>query len=276
MVFINYRRDDTRLIARALAEALRHRFGPHQVFLDESSIRDGTVWPEALHKTLSGAKVVLSLIGPAWLSCADQYGRRRIDSSKDWVRTELLTAHSLKKKILIRTVGGQLTVPVEEALPDDLQWLPTIQSKPIYDRNWYDDVDSLMRTLKQDLTGTPAPSLPVVAPGEGKVQELTLDQIAAELKTLKGWEPVQSLYPPRQELRKLYVFRTFRKAVGFMEYASSFVDGANHHPRWENQWKTVTVYFSTWDAGCQITQHDIRAARAMDDWYTAYLQSVQA
>ena len=40
-----------------------------------------------------------------------------------------------------------------------------------------------------------------------------------------------------------------------------------HHPRWENQYKTVTVYFSTWDAGSKITKYDIDAAKMMDSVY---------
>jgi len=36
--------------------------------------------------------VVLALIGSNWLRTADEYGRRRIDISDDWVRDELLTA----------------------------------------------------------------------------------------------------------------------------------------------------------------------------------------
>jgi hypothetical protein len=34
-----------------------------------------------------------------------------------------------------------------------------------------------------------------------------------------------------------------------------------HHPRWENQWKVVNVFFSTWNVDCRVTKLDIDAAR---------------
>ena len=45
-----------------------------------------------------------------------------------------------------------------------------------------------------------------------------------------------------------------------------------HHPRWQNQWKAVQVWFSTWDEGCRITDLDIQAAAALDRVYRDYLR----
>ena len=43
-----------------------------------------------------------------------------------------------------------------------------------------------------------------------------------------------------------------------------------HHPRWENQYKAVTVYFSTWDAGSKVTRYDIDAAKMMNKVYETF------
>jgi hypothetical protein len=149
MIFINYRRDDTRFVARAVAECLRHRFGPQQVFLDEMSISDGGEWPEILKEALDRATVFLSLVGPNWLRCWDNFGRRRLDNPNDWVRQELLIARERQIPILIRLVAGNTThfFNEEPGLPDELKWLAKIQCKPINDNNWIDDIEALFRQL---------------------------------------------------------------------------------------------------------------------------------
>ena len=52
IIFINYRREDTAPIARALAEAIRYRLGADKVFLDEDSIQHGVEWPDRLEKAV--------------------------------------------------------------------------------------------------------------------------------------------------------------------------------------------------------------------------------
>lgn len=37
-----------------------------------------------------------------------------------------------------------------------------------------------------------------------------------------------------------------------------------HHPRWENQWKVLNVFFTTWDVDCHVTKLDIAAAKKID------------
>jgi pterin-4a-carbinolamine dehydratase len=57
-------------------------------------------------------------------------------------------------------------------------------------------------------------------------------------------------YPnARLELRRAYRFPSFKKAMEFMQTACDPIQKATHHPRWENQWRTVVVYLSTWDIG---------------------------
>jgi len=47
-------------------------------------------------------------------------------------------------------------------------------------------------------------------------------------------------------------------------------DIANHHPRWENNWKTLRIWLTTWDAAQRITSRDIDLARYFDDVYADY------
>lgn len=280
MIFINYRKQDSRFVARALAECLKYRFGPSQVFLDEMSIADGSEWPDALQRGLKEAKVLLSLMGPNWLRSHDEFGRRRLDDPDDWVRLELLQARALQKKILIRLVGGNNESLKKPALPTELQWLSDIQAKPLNDTNWQDDLQALIRELRDNFGYKDANILPPLPDPDAKgsmkgAEVLEPDRILAEIKRLdvKGWSLVENAIPPRLELRKMYQFESFLKAVSFMEFASVRIDEAKHHPRWENQFKSVTVYFSTWDVGSRVTHLDIEAAKTMDDFFNRFQEN---
>jgi len=276
MLFISYRRSDSRFVARALAECLRYRFGSHKIFLDESSIADGANWPKTLQSQLQKTSVLLALVGPDWLRCSDSYGCRRLDDPNDWVRRELIQAHNAGKKILIRLVESQETPwgNKAERLPDGLQWLAEIQCKPINDANWPDDVEALVRTLinEHDFQDAEiAPALPTPCRKKEALETLVeIDEIFERLENFDGWSFVDNGYPPRQELRKMYEFSDFQEAVHFMDFASETIDKAQHHPRWENQYRSVTVHFSTWEVGSRVTEQDFEAARQMDDLFVKY------
>jgi pterin-4a-carbinolamine dehydratase len=47
------------------------------------------------------------------------------------------------------------------------------------------------------------------------------------------------------------------------------VKKARHHPRLENQWRTVVVHLSTWDIGQKISERDVAMAHQIDALYEA-------
>jgi pterin-4a-carbinolamine dehydratase len=273
MLFINYRREDSIFAARAIAESLRHRFGAENIFVDETSILDASEWPLSIESSIENATAVLCLVGSNWLHCSDALGRRRIDDPNDWVRKELILSRTLGKPIFVRTVANAQALSAKDALPDELRWLPEIQSKPISDQHWYYDIDALMREMIQSLGFadiSPSLPLPLPNPSERKRQAHNRAQIKALLKEVPGWDVVESIYPPREELRRIFSFTNFKHAVDFMSAVAENVNKHYHHPRWENLLRTVTIYFSTWDVGCKVTKHDIEAAKLMDKWYHEY------
>lgn len=274
LIFISYRRDDTALVARALGETLRYRLGADKVFLDEDSIRDGDMWPDRLEKAVTRAKVVLALIGSDWLRASDRYGRRRLDIENDWVKKELLFAHRHNVRVIPVLIGEDTRPPPKEGLPSDLAWLSEIEVKRLHNDAWNSGVASLTDTLIQQYHFADIqrePTLP--EPGVQKRDEPPLDEkaLAQELEILNGWEPIQSTYPPRREIRKVFHFKSFKKAMEFMMKAVPIIEEKPvHHPRWENQYKAVTVYFSTWDAGSKITRYDINAAKMLNKLYEEF------
>jgi hypothetical protein len=119
-LFINYRRDDTGDTAQAVYTQLQAYFGADQVFMDVNTIEAGEVWPERLRTALEQAKAVLALIGRKWLFSHDEFGRRRLDFEKDWVRIELRAAIKAKMPIYPVLVGREARIPPQAALPADI------------------------------------------------------------------------------------------------------------------------------------------------------------
>ncbi len=74
-----------------------------------------------------------------------------------------------------------------------------------------------------------------------------------------GWAAV----PGRDAIRKVWKFRNFSQAWGFMTRAALIAEKLNHHPEWRNVYNVVDVTLATHD--CHgISQLDIDLARAMD------------
>jgi 4a-hydroxytetrahydrobiopterin dehydratase len=74
-----------------------------------------------------------------------------------------------------------------------------------------------------------------------------------------GWGAV----PDRDALRKVWKFKNFSEAWGFMTRAALMAEKLNHHPEWSNVYNVVDVTLSTHD--CHgLSQLDIDLARRMD------------
>lgn len=90
---------------------------------------------------------------------------------------------------------------------------------------------------------------------------LTEDDRRAALPALgeTGWGAV----PDRDAIRKVWKFRDFSEAWGFMSRAALLAEAMNHHPEWRNVYNTVDVTLTTHD--CHgLSALDIRLAQAMD------------
>ena len=74
-----------------------------------------------------------------------------------------------------------------------------------------------------------------------------------------GWGAV----PDRDALRKIWKFRNFSEAWGFMTRAALVAEKLNHHPEWANVYNVVDVTLCTHDCG-GLSQLDIDLARKMD------------
>lgn len=74
-----------------------------------------------------------------------------------------------------------------------------------------------------------------------------------------GWNPVEG----RDALRKTFVFGNFVEAFGWMTQAAIWAEKLNHHPEWDNVYKTVNVVLTTHDTG-GLSTLDALLAQKMD------------
>lgn len=74
-----------------------------------------------------------------------------------------------------------------------------------------------------------------------------------------GWGAVEG----RDAIRKIWKFKSFSEAWGFMSRAALFAEKLNHHPEWSNVYNVVDVTLTTHDCD-GLSDLDIRMARRMD------------
>ncbi len=74
-----------------------------------------------------------------------------------------------------------------------------------------------------------------------------------------GWGAVEG----RDAIRKVWKFRSFSQAWGFMSRAALSAEKLNHHPEWSNKYNVVDVTLTTHD--CHgLSDLDLALARLMD------------
>lgn len=74
-----------------------------------------------------------------------------------------------------------------------------------------------------------------------------------------GWEMVGG----RDAIRKTFVFKNFVDAFGWMTRVAIWAEKWDHHPEWDNVYKTVNVVLTTHDVD-GLSALDAKLARKMD------------
>ncbi|GHC55595.1 4a-hydroxytetrahydrobiopterin dehydratase [Neogemmobacter tilapiae] len=75
----------------------------------------------------------------------------------------------------------------------------------------------------------------------------------------KGWQAVDE----RDAIRKVWKFRNFSEAWGFMARAALEAEKLNHHPEWKNAFNVVDVTLTT--HSCKgLSSLDLKLAAKMD------------
>jgi 4a-hydroxytetrahydrobiopterin dehydratase len=65
-------------------------------------------------------------------------------------------------------------------------------------------------------------------------------------------------------LKRVFKFKDFKEAFGFMTQVALIAEKMDHHPTWSNVYNTVNIELSTHDAGNKVTALDKKLAKAID------------
>jgi len=279
-IFLSYRRLDSEPEAGRLLTTLQRELPDAEIFMDTTSIAPGSEWPVEIREALGSATLIIVIIGPDWLRAgSDAWGRRPIDRDDDWVRLEIQSALADGKRILPVLIR-EASMPPSDVLPNAIQALTSRQALEIRAGYWEHDVKLLFRQiarteesaglLERDVELYPIP------PSDETIEAIGEAKLAAALRgSLKGWVRVESVVPDspgetRIELYREYKFQSFQDAIGFMSQVAKGCDIANHHPRWENVWKTLRVFLTTWNIGHRISDRDIQLAKYFDSAHSEF------
>ena len=141
-IFISYRRDDAAGYARALGDRLAGRYGANRVFVDVDDIAAGQRFDSVIESALTGADIVLVLIGKRWRG--EREGRpARIDEPEDRVRHEVATALAGGARVIPVLLDGA-PMPDAQNLPPPLQGLAAWQAVELGNSRFEADVQRLL------------------------------------------------------------------------------------------------------------------------------------
>jgi hypothetical protein len=146
-IFISYRREDSGGHAGHLHEHLSQHFPRERLFMDYDSLSPGMDFLTTIEQALDSCEVLLAVIGKQWFAIKDDDGRTRLQNENDYVRLEIGTALSRNTTVVPVLVGGA-TMPKYDALPKALKELARRHAHEISDRRFRDDVEELIRILK--------------------------------------------------------------------------------------------------------------------------------
>ena len=74
-----------------------------------------------------------------------------------------------------------------------------------------------------------------------------------------GWQALDG----RDAITKTYQFKDFVEAFGWMTQVALWAEKMDHHPEWDNVYRTVNVTLTTHDAG-GLSALDVKLAEKMD------------
>jgi hypothetical protein len=147
LIFISYRRDDTKAISGRVFDRLIGQFGEDSVFMDIENIPPGSNFHDHIESVLRRCDVLLAVIGPKWAG-AEGEARSRIQDPDDLVRIEIETALR-QGKVVVPLLVERAPMPAA-ALPPSLARLAEIHAAELDSgRNFTVDMNRLIRSIEQ-------------------------------------------------------------------------------------------------------------------------------
>ena len=155
-IFISYRREDEPGYVQSLYLLLEQAFGADRIFNDiEGGFQPGDDFPEKLRVAVEACDILLAVIGPGWLTAADEGGRRRLDNPADWVRVEIVSALDQQKRVIPLLVNGAGFLHSDD-LPEPLKPLAHRQVQRLSNDRFARDTKVLISSLERMLDAAEA------------------------------------------------------------------------------------------------------------------------
>jgi hypothetical protein len=202
-IFVSYRRQETSHVAGRLYDRLADRFGESQVFIDVDTIEPGVDFAEAIFRAVAACQVLLAIIGPGWLTAADERGARRLDDPDDIVRLEIEAALVRDVRVIPILVEGAV-MPARQDLPGSLAGLARRNALLIRHESFRSDTGRLITAIERIM----APVAATVAPtGSGLVR----NDLARAARLFADAERIANSIP--DESRKVSVLSRVAQAL---------------------------------------------------------------
>jgi TIR domain/SIR2-like domain len=163
-VFVSYRRSDSSSAARQIADALKARFGADRVFFDTRDLAAGSDWHRDIEERVRASDVIVAVIGPHWVTIADERGRRRVlqPEEEDVVRTEIEAALRGGGRV-VPVLVDDAALPARDALPRPFRPITSLNAVTLRHASWDQDVEALVGALAAPAPA-PAPQLAAIPP----------------------------------------------------------------------------------------------------------------
>lgn len=147
-IFISYRREDSQHAVDRLQDVMKPylKNPKRDLFVDVDNIPIGVDFEAHLQTKISQCDAVLAVIGPGWLSARAPSGKPRLDSSDDFVRTEIAAALQRGIPVVPVLLDGT-PMPRADQLPADIRGLVKRNGAQLDRKSFRADVDHIMSGL---------------------------------------------------------------------------------------------------------------------------------
>jgi hypothetical protein len=149
-IFISYRREESRWVARSLHSRLCRDFDQEKMFIDVDTVPLGDDFVKVIETTVPKCDILIAIIGPNWVSARDGEGVRKIDKAHDFMRLEIVTAFEAGIWVVPVLVDGA-TMPGPDDLPESLKPLARRNSLPITETSFVGDCNRLVSEIQRVL-----------------------------------------------------------------------------------------------------------------------------
>src|SRR6266536_793504 len=155
MIFINYRRDDSKGMSGRLYDRLAHAFGRTNIFMDVDHIPPGVDFVNHLNNQVAACEVFIAVIGPNWLDARNEEGNQRLHAPDDFVAMEIAAALSRDIRVIPLLVDGA-RMPKASDLPEPLKPLVRRHAVDLRHDHFGRDADALIEKIREAFRAKPA------------------------------------------------------------------------------------------------------------------------